>query len=70
MASVEQAIAAFERNIEAQTGLSVTAWVERLRAAGLERHGHMVVWLKAEHGLTIVQTSFVMQSVGPIWCWT
>ena len=51
MASVEQAVATFERNIEAQTGLSVGAWVERLRAAGLERHGQMVAWLKAEHGL-------------------
>ena len=51
MASVEQAVATFERKLEAQTGVSVADWVARLRAAGIERHGQMVAWLKAEHGL-------------------
>ncbi len=52
MASVSDAIATFERNIEAQTGVPVAEWVARVRAAGLARHGEMVAWLKAGHGLS------------------
>jgi hypothetical protein len=50
MASVEQALATFERNLAAQTGATVEAWVDRVRAKGLARHGEIMAWLKAEHG--------------------
>jgi hypothetical protein len=52
MASASDAIATFERNIEAQTGASVADWVARVRAEGLARHGGMVAWLKTAHGLS------------------
>jgi len=51
MASVDEAIATFERNIEAQTGRSVSDWSALLGAERLGRHGEMVAWLKATHGL-------------------
>jgi hypothetical protein len=51
MASVEQAVATFERNIVAQTGASVEQWVERARAKGFAKHGEIMAWLKAEHAL-------------------
>ena len=51
MASVEETVASFERNIAAQTGRTVAAWVEVLRGQGLDKHGQMLAWLKAEHGL-------------------
>ena len=51
MATVEAAIATFERNIEAQTGKSVAAWADLARAEGLAKHGQIVAWLKADHGL-------------------
>lgn len=50
MASVEDAIATMERNIEAASGQPVAVWVARIRAQGLTKHGEMVTWLKAEHG--------------------
>jgi hypothetical protein len=52
MATVEAAIATFERNIEAQTGRSVADWGGLVRGHGLEKHGQMVAWLKGEHGLS------------------
>ena len=52
LADVDAAIATFERNIEAQTGRSVSAWAGLVRGQGLEKHGQMVAWLKAEHGLS------------------
>ncbi|MBB6254308.1 DUF5655 domain-containing protein [Nitrospirillum iridis] len=50
MASVEDAVATLERNIEAASGQPVAVWVERIRARGLVKHGEMVAWLKADHG--------------------
>ena len=52
MAKVEDAIASFERNIEAQTGKSVEAWAALVSAQGHEKHGHMVAWLKDAHNLS------------------
>src|ERR1700728_5181617 len=51
MASVQDAIATMARNIEVQTGRSVTDWVSLARATGLAKHREIVKWLKAEHGL-------------------
>jgi hypothetical protein len=40
------------RNIEAATGLTLEDFRAAIQAAGLERHGEMVAWLKTTHGLT------------------
>jgi hypothetical protein len=40
------------RNIEQATGRSIEEWIEIIRAAGHTRHGEIVSWLKAEHGLS------------------
>jgi hypothetical protein len=52
MAKIEDAVASFERNIEAQTGKSAAAWGALAAARGLTKHGQMVAWLKTEHGLS------------------
>jgi hypothetical protein len=49
MATVEAAVATFERNIELQTGKPVAAWADLVRAKGLAKHGQIVAWLKADH---------------------
>lgn len=59
MASVDQALATFARNIAAQTGASVEAWVERVKAKGFVKHGEMMGWLKAEHGLSHGHANFI-----------
>ena len=59
MATVEAAIATFERNIEAQTGKSVAAWADLARAEGLAKHGQIVAWLKADHGLSHGQANHI-----------
>jgi hypothetical protein len=40
------------RNIEAATGLTLEDFRAAIQAAGLERHGEMVAWLKTHMGLT------------------
>ncbi len=49
---VDDAMASFERNIEAQTGQSVEAWATAVQQQGLGKHGAVVAWLKTEHGLS------------------
>jgi hypothetical protein len=49
MATVDEAIASFERNIEAASGRCVAALA---RGSGLEKHGQILAWLKSEHGLS------------------
>jgi len=52
MADIEKGRASFERNIEALSGRSVAAWSRLVQQSGFARHGEMVGWLKAEHGLS------------------
>jgi hypothetical protein len=52
MATVSEAIATFERNIEAKTGRSVAEWSSLVAGQSLAKHGQMIAWLKAEHGLS------------------
>ena len=59
MASVQDAIATMVRNIEAQTGRAVAEWVSLARATGLARHGEILKWLKAEHGLGHGYANFI-----------
>jgi predicted transport protein len=51
MPSVEDATRTQIANIERSTGRSLAEWVVLIRASGLGKHGEMVAWLKAEHGL-------------------
>jgi hypothetical protein len=52
MATVEQGLQSQVRNIEATYGRSIDAWIDLIRATGLKRHGQIVAWLKADHGLS------------------
>jgi hypothetical protein len=52
MPGVNDAIASFERNIEAKTGKSVVEWASLVSKQSLAKHGQMVAWLKTEQGLS------------------
>lgn len=52
MPTPEEATATQLRNIEEATGRSVADWAEIVSSAGLERHGEILAWLKADHGLS------------------
>ena len=59
MASVDTAVATFERNIETLTGRSVSGWVETVRQSGLTKHGAIVTSLKADLGLSHAHANHV-----------
>jgi hypothetical protein len=63
MATVNEATASFERNIEAQTGRSVPSWVEDVQAQGLEKHGQVVAWLKTAQGLSHAHANHIAKRV-------
>jgi len=52
MASVEDGIASQLRNIESTYGRSIDSWINLIGITGRTRHGEIVGWLKAEHGLS------------------
>jgi len=39
-------------NLQATTGHTMPEWLGIVEKAGIEKHGEIVAWLKAEHGLT------------------
>lgn len=47
----EEMAAAMIANLETKTGKSLDAWTALARASGQAKHGALVGWLKAEHGL-------------------
>ena len=49
--SPEEMLESMARNLEEKTGLSLGGWVDLARSRGATRHGEIVTWLKAEHGL-------------------
>lgn len=51
MADVEAATAKMIANLEANTGRSLDQWVGAALASGHAKHGQIVAWLKADHGL-------------------
>lgn len=51
MADPQAEIANMIANLEAKTGRSLDAWVALAGASGQAKHGGLVSWLKAEHGL-------------------
>ena len=51
MATVDDATRTQIANIERRTGRSMDELVAMVAASGLQKHGEIVAWLKAEHGL-------------------
>lgn len=51
MSSIEEQTATQVANLERATGRSMDAWIEIVRASGLEKHGEMVAMLKRDHGI-------------------
>ena len=51
MADLDAATAKMIANLEANTGKPLEQWVATARASGHARHGQIVAWLKADHGL-------------------
>jgi hypothetical protein len=50
--SPEEGMASLIRNLEANTGKSLDAWIATARATGQTKHGQIVALLKTDHGLT------------------
>lgn len=51
MATPEEALASMTANLAAKTGRNLEEWLAAVRASGQSKHGQIVTWLKAEHGL-------------------
>lgn len=51
MADPQAEVATMIANLEAKTGRSLDEWVASAKASGQTKHGGLVSWLKAEHGL-------------------
>jgi hypothetical protein len=52
VSTVDDAMQSAIRNLEEKTGKSMAEWSAICRSSGLEKHGQLVAFLKAEHGLT------------------
>jgi hypothetical protein len=52
MGTVEEALQAQVRNIEATYGRPIEGWIDVVRESGKAKHGEIVAMLKTEHGLT------------------
>ena len=53
-------------NLQARTGRSLEAWIELVRTEGLGKHGHIMSFLKDEHGMTHGYANFVaLQALNP-----
>ena len=50
--SPEDGMASLIRNLEANTGKSIEAWIATARATGHTKHGQIVAVLKKDHGLS------------------
>lgn len=50
-------------NLAHKTGRTLDEWVAIVRAEGLEKHGHIVSYLKSEHGMTHGYANLVATSV-------
>lgn len=51
MADIDAATATMIANLEAGTGRGLADWITMAKASGQAKHGGLVSWLKAEHGL-------------------
>ena len=52
MTDQDPAIAKMEANIAEKTGRPVPEWVAVVHKSGLQKHGEIVKFLKADHGFT------------------
>ena len=52
MASPEEQLASMIANLADKTGKDLTEWLKLVAGSGQEKHGQIVKWLKAEHGVT------------------
>jgi len=52
MASPDKQLATMIANLSEKTGKSLPQWLKVVAGSGLERHGQIVKFLKAEHGVT------------------
>lgn len=50
--SPEEMAAAMIKNLKANTGKDMPAWLKIVKKTGLEKHGQIVKHLKSEHGVT------------------
>ena len=48
----EAQLASMSENLKANTGKSLDQWTKIARNSGKQKHGELVSWLKAEHGVT------------------
>ena len=53
--------AAMIANLKEKTGKDLDAWTKLVAKSGLEKHGEIVKWLKAEHGMTHGYANLVSQ---------
>ena len=51
MADPQAELATMIANLKEKTGRSLDAWIATAKASGQTKHGGLVSWLKAEHGL-------------------
>jgi hypothetical protein len=70
MGTPDAAIASFERNIHTQTGRAVADWVAaaqaQAQAQGAMKHGQVVAWLKAEHGLSHAHANHIAKRAAEV----
>jgi hypothetical protein len=52
MSTVEEALQAQVRNIEATYGRPMSAWIDVIRDSGKTKHAEIIAMLKTEHGMT------------------
>ena len=50
--SPEEQVATMAANLAANTGKTLDQWVSIVKRSGKSKHGEVVSWLKAEHGIT------------------
>ena len=51
-ASPEEQMATMAANLKANTGKTIEQWSSLVRKSGKTKHGEVVSWLKADHGIT------------------
>jgi Domain of unknown function (DUF5655)/Domain of unknown function (DUF4287) len=60
--SPEEMLQSMIRNLEEKTGRSLQQWIPLVRKEKLAKHGEIVKWLKAEHGLGHGYANLVAQA--------
>jgi hypothetical protein len=62
MASIAEATATLVKNIEAATGRTIGEWIRLSRGTGYARHGEILRWLKAEHGMSHSHANYIAKA--------